>query len=591
MTAGIKLLVLFNNYLGRRSTNTPDQAGRALEMVTSYSELDVDVVCFTTLAMRRKGVREMRIPWGVGREAAFLHRRWLDRHVQDLDHDYVMYMENDLLIPERSVLNVVAMYRSFSDDDWIPGFIRYEDKGGWRGKEYIDMLPWDAPTVASRYQRADAVYWSPGNRHSGCWLLSRDDVERMVEGKTFQRRYQEYERSHVLGPLESAATDVYDGRIKVLPEDFASVEIEHLPNKYYGLNERRLQHAIDNPTTQTMQCQPAESVTDEFIRSINDIRTSEPRPRVSVVIPTLDTRELLRDCLASIDAQRDEEDLEVIVVDNASADGTEAMVRQCFPWVQLIRSEENLGYSGGANLGLRAARGALIAVTNSDTVIHRGALTRLHDQMCTRADVAVGCPRLVENGSPILMRSKIMTAWDHQRYIFQVPITVAARNSDESGYVPSPSGACLCFTRRGLEALGGLDEGLPLYLEEQDVARRTRAAGLRCYYVADALVTHIGSQTSAQIDPNQLFLATHRSYAYFYDVHFRAPASVLLRLSAAGWMMLRILNSLLLMSRDGRTDEHRRRLDVKLAALRAYLLGYNKGRMRLAKATSASPRE
>ena len=69
-------LVLFNNYLGRRSTNTPDQAGRALEMVTSYRELDVDVVCFTTRAMRRKGVREVRIPWWVGRDAAFLHRRW-----------------------------------------------------------------------------------------------------------------------------------------------------------------------------------------------------------------------------------------------------------------------------------------------------------------------------------------------------------------------------------------------------------------------------------------------------------------------------------------------------------------------------------
>lgn len=297
----------------------------------------------------------------------------------------------------------------------------------------------------------------------------------------------------------------------------------------------------------------------------------------------MNTRELLRDCLESLEKQRSEIGLEVIVVDNASQDGTVAMVRERFEWVELVSCTENHGYSGGANMGLSLARGELLAVLNSDTIVHEGALKRLHEEMCSKPDVGLGCPRLVEpDGTLQIMRSKILTAWDHLRQICLFPIVVAARDSDCSGYIESPSGACLCFTRKGLEAIDGLDERLPIFLEEQDVARRIRRAGLRCYYVADALVTHFVNQTVSQIEANELWLATQRSHAYFYRAHFPWLTSAILRVSAAVWMALRVANSLQQMARGGEQAVYgRARLRVKLEAMYIYLFAATDGKHRL----------
>ena len=310
---------------------------------------------------------------------------------------------------------------------------------------------------------------------------------------------------------------------------------------------------------------------------------------VSIVIPTMDTCELLRACLLSIEKQRCDVEMEVIVVDNASRDSTVSMLRECFPWVTVVECAENKGYSGGANVGLGVARGELLVILNSDTVLLEGTIRKLHDELCRRPDVGAGCPRLADvDGNLLPMRGSIMTISDHLRLINLGNVNMRAYDSSASRYIEVPLGACLCLTRRGLDAIGQLDERLPMYLEEEDVARRLLRFGLRCYFVADAVVKHVGGQTVRLLDPNEAWLAAHLSHAHFYDTHFPRPIALGFRANAAAWMLIRISKSLIDIARgDERAVFGRARLRAKLAALRGYLSGRNR-RIRRTNSTQSS---
>lgn len=277
----MRLLILFNNYIGVNSVNTYAQVQRVYDELLAYSKLEVDILSFNTMnasinlrdyyEKHVDEIQEIKLPSTLGQDFAYVHRQWLVENIDDIDHDYIMYMENDLLVPEASTLavieNIIKMQKQWGAD--TTGFIRYENKIG-RGKEYIDMLPCDNPTVIQR----DGDFWQPGNLHSGCWLLHRDSVNVMISDGEFNTRCGENGKVYY-GTLESAASDVYlNYHYKWLPVDFESVEIEHLPNRYYGLNADRLLYEIEHPTHDCIDCQPAETVTDEYIRRINEIHSA-----------------------------------------------------------------------------------------------------------------------------------------------------------------------------------------------------------------------------------------------------------------------------------------------------------------------------
>ncbi|MDQ1301443.1 MAG: N-acetylglucosaminyl-diphospho-decaprenol L-rhamnosyltransferase, partial [Chloroflexota bacterium] len=141
-----------------------------------------------------------------------------------------------------------------------------------------------------------------------------------------------------------------------------------------------------------------------------DLSQAQSTPDLSVVIVSWNVRDLLRECLRSIvrsqeSGVRGQESgtlipdpwpltTEIIVVDNASADGSAAMVAAEFPTVRLISSPTNRGFTGGNNLGLEAARGRYVFFLNPDTVASRAALVTLVDYLETHADVGVVGPQL-----------------------------------------------------------------------------------------------------------------------------------------------------------------------------------------------------
>jgi N-acetylglucosaminyl-diphospho-decaprenol L-rhamnosyltransferase len=263
-------------------------------------------------------------------------------------------------------------------------------------------------------------------------------------------------------------------------------------------------------------------------------------PHLSVVIVNYNTRDLLRDCLRSLEAVRVVH--EVIVVDNASADGSAAMVAREFPAVMLLAQAENTWFCGGNNIGIDAAVGEYVLLLNPDTVVHAGALETLVTFMDETPDYA-GCTAQLRypDGSVQRTCSRVPT----YRYLLlqNTPLgllmsrqraALAARHwyadegftGEQSRDVEVLPGSCLLMRRGELR----LRDDLLLYFPEDDLGRRF--AGRKFRFVAGAVITHCEKSAT------QSWLAAR---VYFRDmmVYTRVHHGNLAALSL--WMLTRPL--------------------------------------------------
>lgn len=252
------------------------------------------------------------------------------------------------------------------------------------------------------------------------------------------------------------------------------------------------------------------------------IPQSVPTP---VVIVSWNVRDLLRACLASVRAST--LPTRVVVVDNASADGSADMVRAEFPEVTLVASPENLGFTRGNNEGLRAL-GVLggssaaedhswppVLLLNPDAELLPGALEALVAYLADHPQVgAVGPLLLNTDGSVQSSRRRfptVLTAlaestpfewhwpgnpWARRYRMDDVP-------PDAAGPVDWVTGAALLVRAEVLADLGGFDEGFFMYSEEVDLCRRMRSAGWQVHFLPEAQVIHHEGQSSGQVAPQR----------------------------------------------------------------------------------------
>ena len=231
-------------------------------------------------------------------------------------------------------------------------------------------------------------------------------------------------------------------------------------------------------------------------------------PEFSIVIPSWNTRELLRECLASVEAAP-KPSAEIIVVENGSEDGSGEMVAECFPDVRLIVNEQNEGFAKGSNQGMREARGRYVLLLNSDTEIQEDALLRLHGFLEEHADYGSVAPRLVHpDGRTQPTVQAFPTLWTP--LFFATPFERWFPNSPElqryfmrgwaqedSADIDQPPAACLLIRRAVLDQVGLFDEDLWLFFNDVDLSKRMRSAGWRTRYLAEAKVLHhVGASTS-----------------------------------------------------------------------------------------------
>jgi GT2 family glycosyltransferase len=251
-------------------------------------------------------------------------------------------------------------------------------------------------------------------------------------------------------------------------------------------------------------------------------------PALAIVIVSYNAREHLENCLQSLTAAPPAIPHEVVVVDNASSDGSAAAVRGRWPGVTVIAQTANTGFAAGSNAGIRAARGPLVLLLNNDTIVPPGAIDRLVERLRAHPDAAVAGPRLVDaNGVAELSFGPMMSPFNELRqktalmlHERRVPIASGwlERSRRRECYVDWVSGACLLVRRDAAEAVGLLDERYFLYTEDVDFCAAIRARGQRVLFTPAAEVVHLRGRSRVTA-PAAVNLAYRRSHLAFYEKH------------------------------------------------------------------------
>jgi GT2 family glycosyltransferase len=259
---------------------------------------------------------------------------------------------------------------------------------------------------------------------------------------------------------------------------------------------------------------------------------------VSVIIISFNTREVLRECLASAVEETRSLHAQIFVVDNGSVDGSAEMVQREFPQAILQRSKVNLGFGAANNLALRQATGRYFVLLNSDAFFAPGALALSIRHMDENPGCALGGGRLIgRDGSPqpssrcfhSLLNDALVLTGLAARYprskIFGRPDRTWADESTPSqvDWVP---GAFSIIRPEALQRVGLFDPKFFLYYEEVDLCLRIKCAGLEVWYWPDVVVTHIGGESSRQVktqdfsaDAAQVVLWRMRSTLLYYRKH------------------------------------------------------------------------
>jgi len=266
--------------------------------------------------------------------------------------------------------------------------------------------------------------------------------------------------------------------------------------------------------------------------------------KVSVLIVTYNSKAVLPGCLLSLEAATNIEH-EVIIVDNASVDGTPDLVRRRFPAVNLIENRRNEGFAAATNRACREARGRCLLLLNPDTVVQSGAVERMVAILESRRDAGICAPRTLTADGRIRHNClSFETPWSFFRFGVGVgPLQRLRRRvlrgggwdlyADQPQMVEVASGAAMLVRRELFDRLGGLDERFFMYCEDEDFCLRARRIGWATMLVPGAVVTHYGGASTPDGTPRLNGMIGHhllRSRYLYTRKHWGRKALWTLRL-------------------------------------------------------------
>lgn len=242
---------------------------------------------------------------------------------------------------------------------------------------------------------------------------------------------------------------------------------------------------------------------------------------LSVVIVNWNTRELLRNCLCSLEENIDKSQVKVIVVDNASKDRSSEMIETQFSWVRLIKAGGNIGFGKANNLTKQYADTKLVLFLNPDTIVLSDSIAKMVDYMQSNQAVgALGCKMKYPDGgvqtlgiqwfpSPFteLISMLFITQKTEAKFKSCLPYIDPNKNSEVSKLY----GGCLMVRTSVLDQVGWFDERFFMYLEDVDLCRRITDAGWKLYYLSDAEIIHICGGAGGEASTNFSILMTCES--------------------------------------------------------------------------------
>jgi GT2 family glycosyltransferase len=273
-------------------------------------------------------------------------------------------------------------------------------------------------------------------------------------------------------------------------------------------------------------------------------------PKVSIVIVNWKTPDLLARCLQSIQADSGYHNFVVYVVDNDSGDRSVDMLEREFPYVKLIKNQENVGFSKACNQVIPEATGDYILLLNPDTVVEEDAISKLSLFMDQNRDAgAVGpkvlnqdgtlqlaCRRSFPSPSAAFFRLTYLSRlFPKSQFLSKYNMTYA--DPDSQTEVDALSGSCMMVRRSVIEKIGLLDEDIFMFGEDIDWCWRIKEANWKIFYLPQAVIFHIHG-ASARLRPVGATIDLHKGMEVFYRKHlapkYWAPFNALVY--AAIWM-------------------------------------------------------
>jgi GT2 family glycosyltransferase len=259
---------------------------------------------------------------------------------------------------------------------------------------------------------------------------------------------------------------------------------------------------------------------------------------ISVIIVNWNTKALLLDCIESLYRTTRESSLEIIVVDNASTDGSIVALQKSFPQVQTIVNEENLGFAKANNIGIKKAQGRYVCLINSDVKVLDGALDKMHTYMESHPEIGALGPKTFFGDMQIqkncreypTLRNAVCEAFFLESLF---PTVSAFRGSmlNRCDYastmqVEGLSGCFMMVRREVIAQVGVFDERFFFYSEDVDWCKRIHDAGWQLVYYPDAEVIHYGNASSAS-EPVRFHLQMLKANWQYWRKHKSMPECVL----------------------------------------------------------------
>lgn len=267
---------------------------------------------------------------------------------------------------------------------------------------------------------------------------------------------------------------------------------------------------------------------------------------ISVIIVTYNSSEVIAACLRSLVSQPlDARRLEVIIVDNGSEDSTCHLLRRDYPTVNLIRNEENVGFSSAVNQGAGLAKGDTVLLINPDAALRPGFFDELLGFMQHNPQASIiGCRFLAEDGSPqpsCWKTAGLGTVALEAFLPYTLSLSLVARSPESTREVDMVSGACMAVKREVFEGLGGMDPKFFMYYEDADFCLRAVRAGYHVYFCHEISATHRlrkspGSYSSSFFQnlylSKILFFRKNYSRSFYVVAWLFMVAGILLRIPA-----------------------------------------------------------
>lgn len=285
---------------------------------------------------------------------------------------------------------------------------------------------------------------------------------------------------------------------------------------------------------------------------------------LTIIIVNWNTKYLLEQCLYSLRQHCGGPQNEIIVIDNASGDGSADMVRTNFPEVKLIEAGSNLGFGRANNIALPYSTGRYVLFLNPDTIMLKGTTDKMCQFMQDNTGVgALGCrmkspvdshvPDAEAHDLGLQWSPSLLNEWFTFLILTDKVVKILKKylpyqDPTKSGYVVKLYGGCLMVRREVLESVGSFDERFFMYAEDADLSRRIVNAGWKLYYMSEAEIIHIGGKASEKAGKSLASMMKCESVCKYMDKYYDTKGAILYRSTILGKSLFLICILLVLRS-------------------------------------------